>query len=70
MTSIKEISSDQIKEETLTKYIPRTTTQIESIKDSVISIIQGVKEGGDNAIIKYTKNFDKLELSTKQIQIA
>ncbi len=61
--------SDQIKEETLTKYIPRTTTQIESIKDSVISVIHEVKERGDNAIIKFTKNFDNVELSTKQIQV-
>lgn len=69
MTLIKEIFSDQIKEETLTKYIPRTTTQIESIKDSVISIIHAVKERGDNAIIKFTKEFDNVELSTKQIQV-
>jgi len=67
--SIKEINSNQISEETLTKYIPRTTTQIESIQDSVLSIIHEVKERGDNAIIKFTKKFDNVELSTSQIQV-
>ncbi len=69
MISIKEINSDQINEETLTKYIPRITTQIESIQDSVVSIIHEVKERGDNAIIKFTKRFDNVELSTNQIQV-
>lgn len=69
MTSIKVINSDQINEETLTKYIKRTTTQDKSVQDSVSSIIQEVKERGDDAIIKFTKDFDNVELSSEQIQV-
>ncbi|MHA2181901.1 MAG: histidinol dehydrogenase, partial [Promethearchaeota archaeon] len=69
MTSIKVINSNQINEETLTKFIPRITTQLESIQDSVTSIINKVKERGDNAIVKFTKKFDKVELHTEQMQV-
>ena len=69
MTPIKELNSDQINEETLVKYIPRTAPQIESIQESVVSIIHEVKEKGDKAIIKFTKDFDNVETSTKHIQV-
>ncbi len=69
MTSIKEINSAQINEETLKNYIPRTASQLESIQDSVISIINEVKKSGDKAIIKFTKDFDNVKLSTKKIQV-
>lgn len=69
MTSIRELNSDQINEETLVKYIPRTAPQIESIQESVVSIIHEVKEKGDKAIIKFTKDFDNVETSTKHIQV-
>ncbi|MHA2035229.1 MAG: histidinol dehydrogenase [Promethearchaeota archaeon] len=70
MTSIKEINSDQINKETLINFIPRTATQIESVQESVVSIIHEVRENGDEAIIKFTKNFDKVELSSKHIQVS
>ncbi|MHA2182581.1 MAG: histidinol dehydrogenase [Promethearchaeota archaeon] len=69
MTSIKEINSNQINEETLTKFIPRMTSQIESIQDSVTSIIIEVKENGDKAIIEFTKKFDNVELVTEQMKV-
>lgn len=69
MTPIKELNSDQINEETLVKYIPRTAPQIESIQESVVSIIHEVKEKGDKAIIKFTKDFDNVEISAKHIQV-
>lgn len=70
MTSIREINSDQINEETLTKYIPRTATQFDLIQDSVISIIRGVKERGDNAIINFTEKYDNVGLKTEEIQVS
>ncbi|MFW9895442.1 MAG: histidinol dehydrogenase [Candidatus Thorarchaeota archaeon] len=70
MILLKEIKSDQITEESLSNYIPRASTQIELIKDKVFSIIQGVKEDGDTALIKYTKDFDKVELSSSQIRVS
>ncbi|MFW9822576.1 MAG: histidinol dehydrogenase [Candidatus Thorarchaeota archaeon] len=70
MILLKEINSDQITEETLSNYIPRTSSQIESIKDKVFSIIQGVKENGDKALVKYTKDFDNVELTISQICVS
>jgi histidinol dehydrogenase len=69
MTSIRVINSDQINEETLTKYIPRTSTQFDSIQDSVISIIRSVKERGDNAILEFTEKYDNVGLNTEEIQV-
>ena len=69
MTSIREINSDQINEETLAEYIPRITSQFDAIQDSIISIIQSVKERGDNAIVHFTEKFDNVALNFKEIQV-
>ena len=69
MTSIREINSDQINEETLAEYIPRITSQFDAIQDSIISIIQSVKERGDNAIVHFTEKFDNVALNSKEIQV-
>jgi len=69
VTSIREINSDQINEETLAEYIPRITSQFDAIQDSIISIIQSVKERGDNAIVHFTEKFDNVALNFKEIQV-
>jgi len=69
VTSIREINSDQINEETLAEYIPRITSQFDAIQDSIISIIQSVKERGDNAIVHFTEKFDNVALNSKEIQV-
>ena len=70
MNTLKVINSDQINEETIYKYIPRTETQLELIRDSVIKIIQEVKEKGDKALIEFTHEFDKVKLTKKDIQVS
>ena len=70
MTSIREINSDQISEETLTNYIPRAATQFDLVQDSVISIIRDVKERGDDAIINFTEKYDNVELNIEEIQVS
>jgi len=70
MNTLKVINSDQINEETIYKYIPRTETQLELIRDSVIKIIQEVKEKGDKALIEFTHKFDKVKLTKKEIQVS
>jgi histidinol dehydrogenase len=70
VTSIREINSDQISEETLTNYIPRAATQFDLVQDSVISIIRDVKERGDDAIINFTEKYDNVELNIEEIQVS
>jgi len=70
MNTLRVIDSGQINEETIYKYIPRADTQLELIRDSVIKIIQGVKEKGDKALIEFTREFDKVKLTNKEIQVS
>lgn len=69
MSSLKVIHSDQINEETISRYIPRTITQLDLIKDKVIDIIKKVKDEGDDALIKFTQDFDKVNLLKSQITV-
>jgi histidinol dehydrogenase len=69
MSSLKVINSDQINEETISRYIPRTISQLESIKDKVIAILHEIKDSGDDALIKFTKEFDNVSLSKSQIKV-
>ncbi|MFX0082157.1 MAG: histidinol dehydrogenase [Candidatus Hodarchaeota archaeon] len=70
MNTLRIIDSGQISEETISKYIPRADTQLELVRDSVINIIQEVKENGDKALIKFTHKFDKVKLASEEIQIS
>jgi histidinol dehydrogenase len=70
MSTLKIINSNQISEETISLYIPRIISQLDSVKDSVINIISEVKEYGDRAIIKFTKEFDNVELSEENIRVS
>lgn len=70
MKSLKVIKSDQINEATISKYIPRSINQIESVNTTVTKIIQEVKNNGDAAIIKFTKEFDFVELTEKEIPVS
>ena len=70
MKTLKVINSSEINEETISKYIPRNINQIESVKTSVNKIIQEVKNNGDAAIIKFTKEFDNVELTEKEILVS
>jgi len=70
MNTLRVIDSDQINKETIYKYIPRADTQLELIRDSVIKIIQEVKEKGDKALIEFTREFDKVKLTNKEIQVS
>ncbi len=69
MTPLKVISSEQITEESISKYIPRNVIQLDEIKNSVLNIIENVKKNGDNAIVEFSKKFDKVELKRSEIQV-
>jgi|SRR5690554_3635445 len=40
-----------------------------SVEESVRSILQGVKEGGDKALREYTKQFDNAEIDTLKVPL-
>ena len=40
------------------------------IEEKVRAIIDDVKENGDEAVLKYTKRFDKVKLSARQLKVA
>jgi len=66
---LKVISSDQITEETISKFIPRIASQFDEIREDVLAIINEVKNNGDEAILKFTKKFDGVELNLSEIKV-
>lgn len=55
--------------EDILKLIKRSDSDVEIYEKSVREIIQAVKEEGDEAIIRYTKMFDKVDVSAEDIII-
>jgi len=70
MTFLEAIKSDQIDEKTISKYIPRNSNQIESYSTAVNKILQEVKNNGNKAIIKFTKEFDEVDLNEDEIPVS
>ena len=69
MDSIKVINSEEISEDNIYQFIPRTQTQLDSIRESVNDIINDVKVNGDKALIKYSKKFDNVELVESDLRV-
>lgn len=53
-----------------TKLCERNIASKKRIVESVRNIIEDVKMHGDDAVIKYTKRFDNVKLSTKQLKVS
>ena len=70
MVSLKVISSDDVTEENIKNYIPRTSTELDSIREPVNKIINKVKFEGDQAIIELTKKFDGIDLDKTEIKVS
>ena len=70
MNPLKIINSDELNEETIHRYIPRSEAQLDSIRKSVNRIIQKVKERGDKALINLTQKYDGVKLASNEIQIS
>ncbi len=69
MDDLRLIYSNDINQKTIEEVIPRNITQIKEIESDVRKIIDDVKNNGDTAIIKYTKEFDKIQLEKKDIKV-
>lgn len=54
----------------LNRIYKRNFRQRKGIEEKVKKIIEDVRENGDDAIIKYTKEFDKVKLIPKQLKVA
>jgi len=70
VNSLRIINSDKISEESISDFIPRTTTQLDEIKEDVLNIINEVKLTGDKAIIKFSKKYDNVELDKSEIRVS
>lgn len=66
---IKIIEGKKLMEEGLDKYLPRSKQQLDSIKESVIRIVDDVKENGDAALRKYCMKFDKVNLDHAGLKV-
>ena len=55
------------KNEELQKLIKRSEMEIDEYEESVKNIIKAVKEKGDEAVIEFTKQFDKVDLTPEEI---
>ncbi|MFW9937319.1 MAG: histidinol dehydrogenase, partial [Candidatus Thorarchaeota archaeon] len=65
----KIVKLEEISEDNVIELIPRRLDQ-EDIKDIVLKIINDVKLNGDKAIIKFSKEFDDVELDEKEIKVS
>ena len=70
VNSLRIINSDKISEESISNFIPRTTTQLDEIKEDVLNIINEVKLTGDKAIIRFSKKYDNVELDKSEIRVS
>lgn len=69
LVSLRVINSNEISEDNISNYIPRTVSQLEEIVDDVKKIINEVKLNGDTAIINFSQKFDGVELDESEIQV-
>ena len=70
VNSLRIINSDKISEVSISDFIPRTTTQLDEIKEDVLNIINEVKVSGDKAIIRFSKKYDNVELDKSEIRVS
>lgn len=53
----------------LRKITTRSRSQAASVEKSVRAILQAVEKGGDRAVLRYTKKFDRVSLTLDQIRV-
>jgi len=70
MDSIRIVNSEEISENNISQFIPRTQTELDSIRESVNDIINNVKINKDKALIDYAEKFDNVELDISNLQVA
>lgn len=56
--------------DSLEKILQKKRLRKNKIHDKVAKIIKNVSENGDNALVEYTKKFDKVKISLKELRIS
>jgi len=69
MVTIRKINSKQITKDNIQDFIPRKSLNLKDIQYDVMEIINQTIINGDKALIRYTKQFDKVSLDKKNIKI-
>ncbi|MFO8018928.1 MAG: histidinol dehydrogenase [Promethearchaeia archaeon] len=69
MNIIRKIASTELTEQSISHLIPRSSLQLEDIKQDVLNIIGNVKKHGDSALVQFAKKFDNVELNKSEIQV-
>jgi len=68
-TVLGPIKISRIEENTLVKILKRNKPGNELIKRSTLTILKDVREKGDEAVLKYTKLYDKIDLSKDRLKV-
>ncbi|MGZ9159090.1 MAG: histidinol dehydrogenase, partial [Nitrospira sp.] len=62
-------SSDRTFAKALRKIVTRSRSQGASVEKSVRTILKAVERGGDRAVLRYTKKFDRLSLKLDRMRV-
>ena len=63
-------STDRAFGKALRKIVTRSRSQAASVEKSVRAILRAVERGGDRAVLRYTKKFDRVSLAPDRIRVA
>lgn len=63
------LTSREFKEKMLDQVLNRGKADLSSISSSVKKIIMDVRENGDKALLRYTKNFDNVSLTKSKLKV-
>jgi len=64
------LTSQEFKEKMLDQVLNRGKADLSSISSSVKKIIMDVRENGDEALLRYTENFDNVRLTKSRLKVA
>lgn len=62
-------STDRGFAKALQKIVTRSRSQHGTVEKNVRTILQAVERGGDRAVLRYTKKFDRLTLTLDQLRV-
>ena len=62
-------STDRAYDKALRKIVTRARTQGAGVEKSVRTILKAVERGGDRAVLRYTKKFDRLSLKLDHMRV-
>ncbi len=64
------LTSDRAFDPSLRRILNRSTHQASGVENTVKTILKAVQRGGDAALVRYTKKFDKLSIKPSEFRIS